>query len=116
MTDLEPVEPDAVLPGAARPVALPQARPAAGSRSRTIVAAGIRALTSGSLLPVAALTVTAVTAARAAAAIARLARGDGMPAGPGVVGRVPGAPAPGATSQVSTLQVSWTQVEVRWRW
>ncbi|MBM7809020.1 hypothetical protein JOD57_004857 [Geodermatophilus bullaregiensis] len=112
MTDLEPVEPDAVLPRAARPVV----HPAAGSSgSRAVVAAGIRALAGGPLLPVAALAVTAVTAARVAAAIARLARGHATPAGPAVVGRVPGAPAPGAT-QVSTLQVSWTQVEVRWRW
>ena len=112
MTDLEPVEPDAILPRGARPVLPPDRRPATGpSRSRTVVATGIRALTSGPLLSVSALTVTAVAAARAAGMVARLARRTGAPAGSEVVGRIPGAPAPDAT-----LQVSWTHVEVRWRW
>ena len=112
MTDLEPVEPDAVLPRGARPVVPPDRSPATGlSRSRTIVATGIRVLTSGPLLSVSALTVTAVAAARAAGMVARLVRSTGAPAGPEVVGRIPGAPAADAT-----LQVSWTHVEVRWRW
>jgi hypothetical protein len=112
MTDLEPVEPGAILPRGARPV-LPAGRwPAAGlSRSRTIVASGIRALTRGPLLPVSALTVTVVAAAKAAGMAARLARRTGAPVGAEVTGDLPGTAAPDAT-----LQVSWTHVEMRWRW
>ena len=112
MTDLEPVEPDAVLPRGAPPVVPADRWPVTGpSRSRTIVASGIRALTRGPLLSVSALTVTAVAAAKAAGTVARLARSTGAPVGPETIGRTPGAPAP-----VPTLYVSWTHVEVRWRW
>ena len=112
MTDLEPVEPDVILPRGARPVRLPDRWPAAGlSRSRAIVASGIRALTRGPTLSASALTFTAVAAAKAAGMAARMARRDGAPVEPEVAGRVPGAPPP-----VPTLQVSWTHVEMRWHW
>ena len=108
MSDLEPVEPDVILPRGARPVRLPDRWPAAGlSRSRAIVASGIRALTRGPILSASALTFTAVAAGMAA----RMARRDGAPVEPEVAGRVPGAPPP-----VPTLQVSWTHVEMRWHW
>ena len=111
MTDLEPVEPDVILPRGARPVRLPDRWPAAGlSRSRAIVASGIRALTRGPLRFASALTLTAVAAAKAAGMAARMAQWTGAPVGPEVIGRIPAAPAPPAT-----LQVSWTHVEVRWR-
>ena len=113
MTDLEPVEPDAVLPRGARIDLPPERWPAAGSwRRRTIVTSGIRALTSrGPVLSVPALTVTAVVAAKVAGLAARMAGWNRAPVGPEVVGRIPGAPAPDVT-----LQVSWTHVEMRWRW
>ena len=112
MTDLEPVEPDAVLPRGARSAVPADRWPVTGpSRSRTIVASGIRALTRGPLLSVSALTVTAVVAAKVAGLAARMAGWNRAPVGPEVVGRIPGAPAPDVT-----LQVSWTHVEMRWRW
>ena len=112
MTDLEPVEPGAVLPRSARIDLLPERWPTAGSsRGRTIVTSGIRALTSrGPVLSVSALTVTAVVAAKVAGSAARMAGWNRAPVGPEVVGRIPGAPAPDVT-----LQVSWTHVEMRWR-
>ena len=75
MTDLEPVEPGAVLPRGARIDLPPGPWPAAGSwRRRTIVTSGIRALTSrGPVLSVSALTVTAVVAAKVAGLAARMA-------------------------------------------
>jgi hypothetical protein len=68
MTDLEPVEPGAVLPRGARIDLPPERWPTAGSSSRrAIVTSGIRALTSrGPVLSVSALTVTAVVAAKVA--------------------------------------------------
>jgi len=111
VTDLEPVEPDAILARDARPVVPPGRWPAAGSSGRTLVAAGIRALTKGPLLSVSALTVTAVAAAKAVEIAARIAGWNGGPVGPEVIGRGPTAPAP-----PPTLQVSWTHVEMRWRW
>ncbi len=112
MTDLEPVEPDAILARGARPVVREGREPVAGSsRGRRLVAAGIRALTSGPLLSASALTVTAVAAAKAVEMAVRVAVWSGAPVGPEVIGRVPAAPTP-----PPTLQVSWTHVEVRWHW
>jgi hypothetical protein len=112
VTDLEPVEPGALLPRGTRAVLPPDRWPAAGlSTSRTIVASGIRALTKGPLLSVSALAVMAVATAKAAGMAARMTKWNGAPVGPEVIGRTPGAPAPDAT-----LQVSWTHVEMRWRW
>ena len=112
MTDLEPVEPGGILPRGAGPVLPADRWPAAGlSRSRTVVASALRALTRGPVLSVSALTVTAVVAAKVAGLAARMAGWNRAPVGPEVVGRIPGLPAPDAT-----LQVSWTHVEVRWHW
>lgn len=115
MTDLEPVEPvepDAVLARGARPVVRAGREPVApSSRGRRLVASGIRALTSGPLLSASALTVTAVAAAKALEIAARMAGWHGAPVGRDVVDRVPSVPAP-----PPALQVSWTHVEVRWRW
>ncbi|MGY1679267.1 hypothetical protein [Geodermatophilus sp. SYSU D01176] len=112
MTDLEPVEPDAILARGARPVVPSGRRAVAGStRGRGIVASGIRALASGPLLSASALTVTAVAAAKAVEIAARVAGWSRAPVRPEVIGRAPTAPAP-----PPTLQVSWTHVEVRWRW
>jgi hypothetical protein len=112
MTDLEPVEPGAVLPRGARVDLRPGRWPTTGSSTaRTIVTSGIRALTSrGPVLSVSALTVTAVVAAKVAGLAARMAGWDRAPVGPEVVGRIPGGPAPDVT-----VQVSWTHVEMRWR-
>jgi hypothetical protein len=52
-----------------------------------------------------------VVAAKVAGLAARMAGWNRAPVGPEVVGRIPGAPAPDVT-----LQVSWTHVEMRWRW
>lgn len=113
MTDLEPVEPDAVLPRGARSDLPPQRWSTAGwSRRRTIVASGIRALAGrGPVRAVSALAVTAVVAAEVAGLAARTAGWNRAPVGPEAVGRIPGAPAADVT-----LQISWTHVEVRWRW
>jgi hypothetical protein len=80
------------------------------SRSRTIVASGIPALTRGPLLSVSALAVTAVAAAKAAGMAARTAEENGAP-GPEVIGRTPGTPAPDVT-----FKGTWTRVEMWWRW
>ena len=109
MTDLEP---GAILPRGAGHVLPPDRWPVPGPpRTRTIVASGIRALTRGPVLSVSALTVVAVAAARAAGMAARTARRNGAPVRPEVVGRTEGTAVPDAT-----LRVSWTHVEVRWRW
>ncbi len=111
MTDLEPVEPGAILPRGARPVFPSDRWPSSRlSRGRTIVASGIRALTRGPLPSVSALAVTAVAAAKAAGIAARTVREIGA-SGREVVGRTPGMPAPDVT-----FQVTWTRVEVWWRW
>jgi hypothetical protein len=112
MTDLEPVQPSAILPRDAGRV-VPRGPWAAVSlsRTRTIVASRIRALGAGPLLPVSALAVAAIAAARAVERAARVARPSAGTVGPEVIGRIPGEPASGAM-----LQVAWTHVEMRWRW
>ena len=110
MSDLEPVEPGAVVRRGAGRAVVPERWPATGRpRSRALVAARVRALTT-ELLPVAALAVTAVTAARAAVRAVGTTRRDGRPDGRVLSGRDPASPAPAAT-----VQVSWTHVEIRLR-
>ena len=105
MTDLEPVEPGAVVRRGAGRVVVPQRWPAARSpRPRTIVASGIRALATAPLLPVAALAVTAAAAVEAAVRVARLSREDARPGG-----RDAGDRGPAST----WVHVSWTHVEIR---
>ena len=105
MTDLEPVPPGAVVHRAPGRVVVPERWPAARwPGPRTLVASGVRALTTRPLLPVAALAVTAVAAVEAAVRVARLSRWDGRPGGPDAGGRGPGP---------TWVQVSWTHVEIR---
>ncbi len=107
MADVGPVQPGAIARRGATSV-IPSPRWAARlPRRRTIVPAGLRALTAEPLLPASALAVVAWAAARVAARAAGRGRG---PAGAGATGRVHGPGAPGAL-----VEVSWTHVEVHWR-
>lgn len=102
MTDLEPVEPSAILP---RGGAVPPQGGAGHPARRAIVATARRVLGGGPLLPASVLAVAAVAAARAAERLARTAvppRGEG-------IGDL------GAPVRNATLQVTWSYVEVRWR-
>ena len=104
MTDLEPVEPSAVLPRGGGPVTL---WAGAGLPARRAIAATARrVLASGPLLPASMLAVAAVAAARAAERIARTAL---WPAGGEAIDcLVP-------STRIAVLRVSWTYVEVRTR-
>ncbi len=111
MTGIEPVEPDAILPRGCAfrprpgPVAAPGCPGGAGSSPRGFVPSPKDTVSRS------ALAFTAVAAAKAAGTAVRMVKANGAPVGPEVVGRIREAPALDAT-----LEVSWTRVEMRWRW
>ena len=110
MTEVEPVEPGAIVLRDATGVVPPSHRAGGRARRRMIVASGVRALTTSPLLPASAVAVAAWVAARAVAGAADRGRAARGPIPADAIGRVLNPVAPRAT-----LEVSWTHVEVRWR-
>ena len=110
MTDVDPVGPGAIVLRDAASVVSPSQRAVGRASRRMIVASGMRALTTSPLLPASVLAVAAWVAARAAAGVAGRGRAARGSVGADAVGRVLNPVAPR-----TTLEVSWTHVDVRWR-
>ncbi len=106
MTDQQPVEPDAIIgtDGAAVPYRRP-GKVAPPLAPRALIPMMARVATAGPMLTASALALTAVAAAKAVEITGRMARQlAGSPAETGAeIGMVPGR-----------VEVTWTQVEIRW--